>query len=90
MRWNKITAVLLLGLAGAACSSPPIGLRISNSAGGTNNLSINVYNGYPGPNRPNNANVNVKANRNVNAKTINSNNNAPRMHSANLLPPSTP
>ncbi len=87
MRWNKITAVFLLGLAGAACDRPP-DPRIINSASGANNLSVNVYNGYPGPNRPSNANV--KANRNVNANATDSNANAPSVHSANLPPSKTP
>ena len=89
MRGNKLAVVLLLGLTGAACGAPP---RVVNSSGGTNNSTVNVYNGYPGPNTSNNANEKAKstmnANQNLNAN-FNANANG-RTHSINLQLPNRP
>lgn len=95
MKWSKMIAVLFFALIINGCSSCA-GSRMTNSTlmnGVNQNLSVNVYKGYPA-NGQNTANANV--NRKVNSKNANVNrkvnsNSGPEIpRSANFLPPKRP
>jgi hypothetical protein len=73
MKWSKMALIFLLISAGASCDNGPPRIVNSSATIGTNqsslNSPVNVYNGYPGPDRPKNANVNTDLSRNKNPKT---------------------
>lgn len=74
MIWSKMALIFLLVSVGTSCDNGPPRIVNSSATIGTNqtnlNSPVNVYNGYPGANRPKNANSKANFGTNKNLTNI--------------------